>query len=76
MVANVRETVVEQVATQELIEPRTALECAAAQDYMQARDRLMRRIATSGVLTVDCIPERLGVELVHRYEILKRTASI
>ena len=76
MVANLRETVVDQVATQELTEPQSALECAAAQDYVQARDRLMRRIATTGVLTVDCTPERLGVELVQRYEILKRTASI
>jgi uncharacterized protein (DUF58 family) len=76
MVANLRETVVDQVATQELTEPYSALECAAAQDYVQARDRLMRRIATTGVLTVDCTPERLGVELVNRYEVLKRTASI
>jgi uncharacterized protein (DUF58 family) len=76
MVANLRETVVDLVARQELIEPLSALECAAAQDYMQSRDRLTRRIAATGVLTVDCTPERLGVELVNRYEILKRTASI
>ena len=76
MVANLRETVVDQVAAQELTEPQSALECAAAQDYVQARDRLMRRIATTGVLTVDCTPERLGVELVNRYEVLKRTALI
>jgi len=76
MVANLREKVVDQIAAQELTEPHSALECAAAQDYVQARDRLMRRIASTGVLTVDCTPERLGVELVNRYEILKRTASI
>jgi uncharacterized protein (DUF58 family) len=76
MVANLREIVVDQIAAQELTEPQSALECAAAQDYVQARDRLMRRIATTGVLTVDCTPERLGVELVNRYEILKRTASL
>jgi uncharacterized protein (DUF58 family) len=76
IVANLRETVVDRMAEQPLAEPHSALECAAAQDYFQARRRLLRRIAMSGVLTVDCTPERLGVELVNRYEVLKRTGSI
>ncbi|HEV7611608.1 MAG TPA: DUF58 domain-containing protein [Steroidobacteraceae bacterium] len=76
IVANLREAVVDRISEQPLAEPHSALECAAAQDYVQARDRLLRRIAMSGVRTVDCTPERLGVELVNRYEVLKRTGSI
>jgi uncharacterized protein (DUF58 family) len=76
IVANLRETVVNQIAEQPLEEPGSALECAAAQEYVEERDRLLRRIVIADVLTIDCTPERLGVELVNRYEILKRTASI
>jgi uncharacterized protein (DUF58 family) len=76
VVANLRESVVNLIAEQPLSRPDSALECAAAQDYVQARDRLLRRIAMADVLTVDCEPERLGVELVNRYEALKRRALI
>jgi uncharacterized protein (DUF58 family) len=76
IVANLRESVVNQIAQQPLTETASALECAAAQEYIEERDRLLRRFVIADVLTIDCTPQRLGVELVNRYEILKRTASI
>ena len=76
ILANLREEVVALIAGQELTNPESALECAAALEYAQARDRLLKRLANSGVCTIDCEPGRLGVELVNRYRALKRSGSI
>jgi uncharacterized protein (DUF58 family) len=76
ILANLREEVVELIAGQALTNPESALECAAALEYAHARDRLLKRLANGGVLTIDCEPRRLGVELVNRYRALKRSGSI
>jgi uncharacterized protein (DUF58 family) len=76
VLANLREEVVTLIADQPLTNPESALECAAALEYTQARDRLLQRLAKSGVRTIDCEPRRLGVELVNRYRALKRSGSI
>ncbi len=76
VLANLREVVVSRVASQPLADPMNALECAAAQEYLQARASLMLRLSRQGVLTVDCEPQRLAVELVNRYMLLKRSGAI
>jgi uncharacterized protein (DUF58 family) len=76
ILANLREEVVAQIGRQELATPESALECAAALEYEHARERLLKRLAHSGVCTIDCEPSRLGVELVNRYRALKRSGSI
>ncbi len=76
ILANLREEVVALIAEQVLADPESALECAAALEYAHARDRLLRRLANTGVRTIDCEPRRLGVELVNRYRVLKRSGSI
>jgi uncharacterized protein (DUF58 family) len=76
ILANLREEAVARIGRQVLTTPESALECAAALEYAQARDRLLKRLANSGVRTIDCEPRRLGVELVNRYRALKRSGSI
>ncbi len=76
ILANLREEVVPLISCQDLSTPESALECAAALEYLHARDRLMKRLANSGVFTIDCEPSRLGVELVNRYRALKGSGSI
>jgi uncharacterized protein (DUF58 family) len=76
ILANLREEVVAVIGDQALTNPESALECAAALEYAHARDRLLKRLANSGVCIIDCEPRRLGVELVNRYRALKRSGSI
>jgi uncharacterized protein (DUF58 family) len=76
ILANLREEIVSLITDQPLTNPESALECAAALEYTQSRDRLLRRFTQGGVLTIDCEPQRLGVELVNRYRALKRSGSI
>ena len=76
ILANLREAVVGLISGQDLTTPESALECAAALEYAQARDRLLKSLTLSGVRTVDCEPDRLGVELVNRYRVLKGAGSI
>lgn len=76
VLANLREEVVALITDQPLTNQESALESAAALEYAQARDRLLRRLAKAGVRTVDCEPRLLGVELVNRYRALKRAGSI
>jgi uncharacterized protein (DUF58 family) len=76
ILANLREEVVALIEEQALTNPESALECAAALEYANARDRLLKRLTNNGVRTIDCEPSRLGVELVNRYRALKRSGSI
>jgi uncharacterized protein (DUF58 family) len=76
VLANLREQIVGQIAEQRLSTDESALEVAAALEYEQRRRDMLRRLATGGVLMIDCEPEQLGVELVNRYTALKRAGSI
>lgn len=76
VLANLREQIVSVIAEQPLSSPERALESAAAIEYTQARAILLARVAQDGVFTIDCEPQRLAVELVNRYTVLKRTGSI
>jgi uncharacterized protein (DUF58 family) len=76
ILASLREQIVATIAEQPLTEPHCALEAAAALKYAQSRTDVLRRLGVTGLLTIDCEPQRLGVELVTRYEALKRAGSI
>ena len=54
----------------------SVLEVAAALEYEQRRRDMHRRLAMGGAVLIDCEPRALGVELVNRYNVLKRTAAI
>ena len=76
IVANLREQIVGQIAAQPLSGPESVFEVAAALGYEQRRHDMLKRLAAAGALLIDCEPRSLGVELVKRYTVLKRTGAI
>jgi uncharacterized protein (DUF58 family) len=76
VVANLREQIVGAMAAQPLSRPESVFEVAAALDYEQRRRDMLRRLAAGGAVLIDCEPRSLGVELVKRYTVLKRTGAI
>ncbi len=76
VVANLREQIVGAMAAQPLSRPESVFEVAAALDYEQTRRDMLRRLAAAGAVLIDCEPRSLGVELVKRYTVLKRTGAI
>jgi uncharacterized protein (DUF58 family) len=76
VVANLREQVIGALAGQSLSRPESIFEVAAALDYEQRRRDMLRRLTADGAVLIDCEPRSLGVELVKRYTVLKRTGAI
>jgi uncharacterized protein (DUF58 family) len=76
VVANLREQIVGAMAAQPLSRPESVFEVAAALDYEQRRRDMSQRLAAGGAVLIDCEPRLLGVELVKRYTVLKRTGAI
>jgi len=76
VIANLREQIVATIACQPLSRPESVFEVAAALDYEQRRRDMLQRLAGSGAVLIDCEPRSLGVELVKRYTVLKRTGAI
>jgi uncharacterized protein (DUF58 family) len=76
VVANLREQVVAAIAAQPLSRPESVFEVAAALDYEQRRRDMLERLAGGGAVLIDCEPRALGVELVKRYTVLKRTGAL
>jgi uncharacterized protein (DUF58 family) len=76
ILASLREQIVGRIEQQPLAAPHSALEVAAALEYAQSRSDVLRRLALGGLVTIDCEPRRLGVELVTRYNALKRAGTM
>jgi uncharacterized protein (DUF58 family) len=76
VLANLRERIVGRIAMQPLSDPLSVLDVAAALEYDQRRRDMHKRLRMSGVVLIDCEPRALGVELVNRYNVLKRTSAI
>jgi len=76
LTASLRERVVRELSSQPLAGNDAALEIASAHLYEQARRDAFNRIAAKDSLMVDAEPERLGIELVNRYQAVKRAGLI
>jgi uncharacterized protein (DUF58 family) len=76
MVASLRERVVGELLAQPLGRGHAAVEVASAHLYEQARRDAFARLAARDAMMVDAEPERLGVELVNRYQAIKRAGLI
>jgi uncharacterized protein (DUF58 family) len=76
VIANLREQIIGAMASQPLSRPESVFEVAAALDYEQRRRDMLKRLAGGGAVLIDCEPRSLGVELVKRYTVLKRTGAI
>lgn len=76
LLASLREAVVQEMASQELLSPDAVIEVASAHLYAQARRDAFNRLAARDALMVDADPERLAIELVNRYQAVKRASLI
>jgi len=76
MLASLRERVVGELASQPLTSGEAAFDVASAHLYEQARRDAFHRLAARDTLMVDAEPQRLGAELVNRYNAIKRAGLI
>jgi uncharacterized protein (DUF58 family) len=76
MTASLRERVVRQLSEQPIATDATAIEIASALHYEQQRRDAFNAIAAHDALIVDAEPERLSIELVNRYNAVKRAGMI
>ena len=74
--ASLRERIVREMTAQPLSGDDTPLEVASAHLYEQARRDAFQRLTVNSALLVDAEPERLGIELVNRYQAVKRAGMI
>jgi uncharacterized protein (DUF58 family) len=76
LVASLRERIVREMSEQALEGADAVIEVAGAHWYEQSRRDAFHRLAARSALLVDAEPERLGIELVNRYQAIKRAGMI
>ena len=76
MLASLREGITRELASQPLTTTEAAVEIASAHLFEQSRRDAFNRLAAHDALMVDAEPERLGVELVNRYQAAKGAGLI
>ena len=76
LLASLREGITRELASQPLTSTESAVEIASAHLFEQSRRDAFNRLAAHDALMVDAEPERLGVELVNRYQAAKGAGLI
>jgi uncharacterized protein (DUF58 family) len=76
LLASLRERVVGELIARPLDSGEAALDVGSAHLYEQARRDAFNRLATREALMVDAEPQNLGIELVNRYNAVKRAGLI
>lgn len=76
LLASLREGIVRELASQPLTSTETAVEIASAHMFEQSRRDAFNRLAAHDALMVDAEPQRLGIELVNRYQAAKGAGLI
>lgn len=76
LTASLKERVVGELASQPVNSNDALIEIASAHLYEQSRRDAFNQLAAHNSLMVDAEPERLGIELVNRYEAVKRAGMI
>ncbi len=76
MLASLREGIANELASQPLTSTEAAVEVASAHLFEQSRRDAFNRLAAHDALMVDAAPERLGIELVNRYQAAKGAGLI
>ena len=75
LLASLRERIVHELQTQ-AVTRETVVDIASAHLYEQSRRDACYRLAGRDALMVDAEPERLGIELVNRYQAAKRAGVL
>ena len=76
LLASLREGITRELASQPLTSTDAAVEIASAHLFEQSRRDAFNRLAAHDALMVDAEPERLGIELVNRYQAAKGAGLI
>lgn len=76
LLASLREGITRELASQPLTSTAAAVEIASAHLFEQSRRDAFNRLAARDALMVDAEPERLGIELVNRYQAAKGAGLI
>ncbi len=76
LTASLRERIVNELMRQGTHDFTSALEVSSAHLYEQARRDAFNRIAARDSLMIDAEPQRLGIELVNRYQAVKKAGLI
>ena len=76
LLASLRERIVGELIAQPLVSGDAAIDVASAHLYEQSRRDAFNRLATRDAAMVDAEPQRLGIELVNRYNAMKRAGTI
>jgi uncharacterized protein (DUF58 family) len=76
LLASLRERVVGELISRNLDSGEAALDVGSAHLYEQSRRDAFNRLAARDALMVDAEPQNLGIELVNRYNAVKRAGLI
>ncbi|MEL6344091.1 MAG: DUF58 domain-containing protein [Myxococcota bacterium] len=76
LAASLREAALRQATLTPLQTFPDALRAAAAQEYLENRDRTHSAIRRKGLMTLDVEPQQLPAELVNRYLEIKRAGQL
>jgi uncharacterized protein (DUF58 family) len=76
LLASLRERVVGELMSRPLDSGEAALDVGSAHLYEQSRRDAFNRLAAKDALMVDAEPQNLGIELVNRYNAVKRAGLI
>ncbi len=76
LLASLRERVVRELIEQPLKHREAAIEVASAHLYEQGRRNAFNRLAARDTLMIDVEPPQLGVELVNRYNAVKKSGRL
>ena len=76
LLASLRERIVSELISQSLTTADAALDVGSAHLYEQSRRDAFNRLAARDALMVDAEPQRLGIELVNRYNAVKRAGML
>lgn len=76
LLASLRERVVGELISQTISSADAALDVGSAHLYEQARRDAFNRLAARDALMVDAEPQNLGIELVNRYNAVKRSGLL
>jgi uncharacterized protein (DUF58 family) len=76
LLASLRERVVGELVSRPLDSGEAALDVGSAHLYEQSRRDAFNRLAARDALMVDAEPQNLGIELVNRYNAVKRAGLI
>jgi uncharacterized protein (DUF58 family) len=76
LLASLRERIVGELLSQPLTDGDAAIEVASAHLYEQSRRDAFNRLAAHDATMVDAEPQRLGIEVVNRYNAMKRAGLI